>query len=157
MIVAELRLGGVAEFQSPHGTNSMFASDEERRAAWEARREELMARYLAPPAHPGNRPAAWWDYVAERPEHLSDYPEDNFEDSDGDVAAAIDAYEIEPIEWMAAQGHLTDEEIAVIEECASEARPRIGTDNEHIGSGGVDRVDRRAAKLHEAVQRALRD
>jgi hypothetical protein len=69
----------------------------------------------------------------------------------------IDAYEIEPIEWMAAHGHLTDEEIAVIEERANEARPRIGTDAEEVGSGGVDRADSRAVALHAAVRRALRN
>jgi hypothetical protein len=66
----------------------------------------------------------------------------------------IDAYEIEPIEWMAAHGHLTDEEIAVIEERANKARPRIGTDAEEVGSGG-DRADGGAAALHAAVRRAF--
>ena len=56
--------------------------------------------------------------------------------------------------WMAAHGHLTDEELAKIAERANEARPRIGTPAEHIGSGGVDRADRRAVRLYEAVWRA---
>ena len=55
---------------------------------------------------------------------------------------------------MAAHGHLTEAELAMIAERASETRPRIGTPAEHIGSGGVDRADRRAVKLYEAVERA---
>jgi hypothetical protein len=32
---------------------------------------------------------------------------------------------------------------------------RVGTPDEHYGSGGVDRPDRRAAKLWEAVREAI--
>ena len=70
-IEGELRLGCVAEWHSPHGTNSMFATDEERRAAWEERREALMVNYLTPPLLPGHRPFAWWRYEAGRPQHLT--------------------------------------------------------------------------------------
>jgi hypothetical protein len=46
---------------------------------------------------------------------------------------------------------LTEAELERIAAKAEEARPRIGTDAEHIGSGGVDRADRRAVKLYETV------
>ena len=154
-IEGELTLGCVAEWHSPHGTNSMFATDEERRAAWEERREALMANYLTPPLLPGHRPFAWWRYEAGRPQHLSEYPAlFGGEMRQDERAEALDEYEIEPVAWMAAHGHLTDEELAKIAERANEARPRIGTPTEHIGSGGVDRADRRAVRLYEAVWRA---
>ena len=53
----ELCLGGVAERESPHGTNSMFASDHERREAWEARRSRLLSRYLTRRFFPASDPA----------------------------------------------------------------------------------------------------
>ncbi|MGA9635501.1 MAG: hypothetical protein WBQ41_09745 [Solirubrobacterales bacterium] len=56
-ILDDLRLGGVAEWMSPHGTNSMFATDEERRAAWEERKDELMSEYLTARSV-GHRPGA---------------------------------------------------------------------------------------------------
>jgi hypothetical protein len=147
----------VTEWQSPQGTNSMFASDEERREAWEARREKLLQRYLDPPFTPGNRPWGWWAYVAERPQHLVALTEIlDFKGTEEEEAEAWDEYKIEPVEWMAAHGHLTPEEIAAITEKANEARPRIGTDAEHIGSGGTDRADQRAVKLHEAVTAAIK-
>jgi hypothetical protein len=64
-IRGELRYGCVAAWRSPHGTCSMFKTDEERREAWEARSEELMEEYLTPPLLPGHRPAAWWKFEAE--------------------------------------------------------------------------------------------
>jgi hypothetical protein len=70
-------------------------------------------------------------------------------------AEAIDAYEIEPVVWMAAQGYLEPDEIAQLEEEARAASRRIGTDQERIGSAGADMADRRAVKLWEAVRRAL--
>ena len=73
-IEGELTLGCVAEWHSPYGTNSMFADDEERRAAWEERREALMVNYLTPPLLPGHRPFAWWRYEAGRPQHLTEHP-----------------------------------------------------------------------------------
>ena len=63
---------------------------------------------------------------------------------------------IEPVEWMAASGLITREELAVIEAKATEALARIDAPAENVGSGGVDRADRRALKLHQTVQRALR-
>ena len=116
-----------------------------------------MVNYLTPPMLPGHRPWAWWHYVAQRPHHLSEYPAlFGGEMSQDERAAALDEYEIEPVAWMAANGHLTDEELAKIAEQANEAQPRIGTPAEHIGSGGVDRADRRRVMLYEAVERAWR-
>jgi hypothetical protein len=43
----------------------------------------------------------------------------------------------------------------VLEAQAEEARPRIGTGHEQIGSGGLDRADQRRVKLWEAVRAAL--
>ncbi len=153
-IEAELSLGCVPDWASPHGTTSIFATDEERREAWEERRERLLEEYLKRPHLPGHRPAAWWEFEAERPAHLTDYPLD-FEGTEDKHAEAIDAHEIEPIVWMAEHGHLTDQEIEELEERAQAAQPRVGTDAEHIGSGGVDRVDQRAVKLWGAVAEAL--
>lgn len=41
------------------GEDRPFATEEERRAAWEAHRETLLAS-----ARPGMRPGAWWQYDA---------------------------------------------------------------------------------------------
>jgi hypothetical protein len=57
-IEAELTYGCVAERQSPHGTNSMFKSEEEVRQAWQERREAILEHYLARPIAPGQRPSA---------------------------------------------------------------------------------------------------
>jgi hypothetical protein len=62
----------------------------------------------------------------------------------------------EPTIWLASHGYLSQEEIAAITKDANVARPRIGIDGEHIGSGGVDRLDLRAVKLYEAVTDALK-
>ena len=160
LIHSELTYGCVAEWRSPHRTNSMFGDDDERRQAWEERREAIMEEYLTPPSSPGQRPWAWWEFEAGRPDHLEPYPDlDHFLDrehwSEDEEAEAYDNYENEPIIWMAANGHLTPDELAAITERANEARPRIGTDDEHYGSGGIDRADKRAVKLAEAVSEAL--
>jgi hypothetical protein len=130
----------------------MFSSDRQRRKAWEARADSVMAAWSG---LPGRRPWAWWKYEAGRSEHLTAYPDLLDPRSDDELAAALDEYEMEPIIWLARHGHLTDDEIAAIAEAADEARPRVGTDAEQIGSGGVDRADRRAVALGEAVRRAL--
>jgi hypothetical protein len=155
-IHAELCYGAVAEWQSAHGTHSMFATDQERREAWEARRDEIMAEYLSPPFTTGHRPWAWWEFEAGRDEHLIDLSDVlHFRGSEDDQAALLDEYETEPVIWLAEHGHLSHAEIEQIRKEADEARPRIGTESEHIGSGGLDRADRRAVALWEAVERAL--
>jgi hypothetical protein len=157
LIEQELQLGWVADFNSPPGAMecSMFASEEERREAWEERRERLMARsnHRLPV---GERPAAWWKYEARRPEHLSEYSGYDPEGSIEEQADLIDEWENEPIIWLAANGHLNPEEIGAIAEDANVARARLGTDEEHIGSGGIDRPDRRAVRLHQKVTDALK-
>jgi hypothetical protein len=86
-----------------------------------------------------------------RPQHLTEYPE---EGTTEELADALDDWHNEPIVWMAERGHLREDELAAIQEAATEAKLRIGTGAEHVGSGGVDRVDQRAVKLWEAVKQA---
>jgi hypothetical protein len=126
-IQGELAHGCVSEWQSPHGTHSMFVDDDERRAAWEARRDELMARYVSPP-YVGRRPWAWWEYEAERPQYLTEI------DRSSDLATTTrqgHEREVESIGWMAKHSHLAAYEIESIAREAEEARERIGTDREH--------------------------
>lgn len=153
-IRAELEYGAVGTTRSATGT--MFDDDRQRRAAWEERRDELMAAYLTEPVAPGRRPWAWWVYDAGRDPHVVEYPGPSWRADDADAYAdELDRYKNEPTEFLAAHGHLTDREIAVIERDADEARPRIGTPAERIGSGGIDRADQRRVALWEAVERAL--
>ena len=70
-------------------------------------------------------------------------------------AAEVDAYYIEPVVFLASIGELREDEIAELREAAEDARPRIGTDAEVYGFGGVDMIDRRRVKLWEAVRAAL--
>jgi hypothetical protein len=92
-------------------------------------------------------------YEARREEHLTPYPP-RFELSTEERADMLDEWELDPIIFLAANGYLTDREIAAIREKADVARPRIGTDAEQVGSNGVDRADRRAVTLWDAVERA---
>jgi hypothetical protein len=156
-VESELRFGCVPSWQSPHGTGSMFAFEDERRRAWEARRDQLMAEY-ATRRLPGSRPWAWWHYEAGRPQRLEPYPLEGakwFEGTVEERADAVDEYEIEPLVFLASRGELREDELEVLEAEAEEARPRIGTGHEQIGSGGVDRADQRRVKLWEAVRAAL--
>ena len=127
-------------------------TDDELEAAWRYHRDDLTGRAVY--RLPGCRPWAWWEFEAGRPEHLEEYPL-HFEGTVDANADAIDAYQIEPIVYLAANGHLRDDEVAAFHERATEAQIRIGTPTEHIGSGGVDRPDRRAVKLYEAVREAM--
>lgn len=104
------------------------------------------------------RPWAW-EFVAGRPRHLTEYPlqwENWFRGSIEERALAVEEYEIEPFVFMARNGYLTDRELDAIRANAEEARPRIGTDAEHTGSGGIDWADRRRVKLYERVMEAVR-
>jgi hypothetical protein len=127
-------------------------TDQDLRTAWEYDRARLMEQSCP---RPGDRPWAWWHFEAGRDEHLTEYPLRQGEPID-ERANAIDAYYLEPVVYLAEHGHLRDDEIAAIAERANEARMRVGTPAEHYGSGGVDRVDRRAVKLYEAVIEAVR-
>lgn len=130
-----------------------FLSASERREAWELHREELIAEVSK--RRPGDRPEAWWQFEAGRPEHLTEYPLDREAGITIEQHAdAVDEYAIEPIRFVASRGELTLEELAALAERANEARLRVGTDAEQIGSGGVDKVDRRAVRLYEAVRTA---
>ena len=97
-----------------------------------------------------------WHYVAKRPKHLGEMPMMLDHPTLEEDAEAIDAYEIEPVVWMAEHGHLEPDEIAAIEAEAREASRRVGTDEERIGSAGADMADRRAVKLWDAVEEMLR-
>ena len=69
----------------------------------------------------------------------------------------MDDYTIEPLVFLAANGHLRDDEISAIRADADEARPRIGTGYEQWGSGGMDMLDQLKVKAWEAVKAALGD
>jgi hypothetical protein len=71
-IESELRYGSVPDWASPHGNGSMFATDDDRRAAWDERPEALMQEY-ADRGIPGHRPWDWWHYFAERSQHVIGY------------------------------------------------------------------------------------
>ena len=123
----DLRYGCVPTWRSPHGTGSMFATERERREAWEAHRDQLMTDYLEPPILPGRRPDAWWEFEAGRPRYLTKV------DSYGDLGTTTrmnHEREVESLAWMARHGHLTGLELETLERRAAEARERIGTDRE---------------------------
>ena len=154
-IRAELDSGSVPGWASRDGTESMFASDRERREAWEARREGLMARRVRPP-YVASRPWAFWRYEAGREQHLIDLEDVlDFRGTEDEEAAALDEFETEPVVWLAENGHLAEYEVGRIRAKAEEASPRVGTDAERIGSAGVDRADRRRVALWEAVREAI--
>jgi hypothetical protein len=145
-----LALGSALRWALQFGPGYRTHTERELRRAWEEHREELLARQLGP----GRRPWAWWRFEAGREEHLNPYPLD----SEGTIEEhrdAIDEYEIEPIVFVASRGELFDDELEEIAAAAREVEPRIGTDAEHWGSGGVDYPDRRAVKLWKAVQREV--
>jgi hypothetical protein len=58
----EFRYGNMSEKDSPHGTRSMFASDEEKLAAWNERKDELLEKSYCGDhlAYVGHRPHIWW-------------------------------------------------------------------------------------------------
>ena len=158
-IESELRYGSVPDWASPHGTGSMFATHEERRAAWEERRGPLMAEY-AEGSGVGHRPWAWWHYFAEREQHVISY--DDQRDarkgkSTEEQPDLYDEYQMEPVLFLASIGRLRHDEVEKLKADADEAGRRIGTSSERIGSGGVDRADRRRVKLLEAVRAAMSD
>jgi hypothetical protein len=95
----------------------MFATHEERRAAWEERREALMAEY-AERTNPGHRPWAWWHYFAERPQRIigyDDYRRSAEGKSTEEHADLRDEYVMEPVIFLASIGHLRDDELAKLE------------------------------------------
>jgi len=151
----ELRYGCVPRWRSPHGTESMFASDDERREAWELNRDRLMDEYLEPPFVPGRRPNAWWQYEAGRPQYLTE-----IDRSDRDlrtITRLSHEREVESVGWMARHGHLTELELEVIEQKATDARERVGTGHEQKAALSPDfGGDKLRLALWEAVNTALR-
>src|SRR5829696_6575708 len=153
-VEAELRYGCVPRWRSPHGTESMFLSDEERREAWEFNRDRLMTDYLEPPFIPGRRPEAWWEYEAGRPRYLTQV------DSYRDLTTATrlrHERQVESLSWMARHGHLTPPELEVIEQQGAEARERVGTGDEQKAALSPDfGGDKLLVASWEAVSAALR-
>ena len=103
----------------------VFKTEAERRKAWEARRAAIMAGWNGALGH---RPWAFWQYEAERPDLYIGPPR-----TPGMIAEATrrsHEHDIERLTFLAANGHLTDEEVDTITEQAEEAAERIGTDRE---------------------------
>jgi hypothetical protein len=101
----EFAYGSVSEKHSPHGTRSMFANSEERRAAWEERKDELLKeRYLCEPYY-GHRPEAWWRYESGRPE-LRSRPSESFDFSRGlaETSRIAHEHQIEKFTFLAENG-----------------------------------------------------
>jgi hypothetical protein len=141
------------------GDTSAFGSEAEMRAAWEERRDEIMAEWLnrTPPRSPGSRPAAWWHFESGRPQRIELWSEARGRWSAGSLderADAYDEYEMEPLVFLASIGELRAAELEVLRQEAAEASLRVDTAGERIGSGGLDRADRRRVKLWEAVEAA---
>lgn len=62
-----LTIGDAPDATASMGWRSCFASPEDRRAAWEWHREELIGRV------PGRRPQAWWEYDSPEPLDWNDH------------------------------------------------------------------------------------
>ncbi len=138
-------------------------TDEEMRLMWELHGKQFMEEWSASRHRaPGKRPWVYWEFVLGRPEHLTDIPDREFlslktqAQRDANALELIE-WEIEPYVYLAEQGELSSDEIAALAEKANEARLRVGTKGEQIGTPGVDRPDLRAVKLYEAVSSALRE
>jgi hypothetical protein len=107
----------------------MFESDEERRAAWAERKDELMEEeYTGTSTCMGHRPWAWWEYESGRPE-LRSRPPESFDFSRGlaETTRIAHEHEVERFAFMAENGHLADAELEKIAELGREAKARIGT------------------------------
>jgi hypothetical protein len=134
-------------------------SDEDLRIAWQHHRARMMEQYCR---RPGQRPWGWWFFEAGREEHLTPYPlRSEFEGTAEERVDALIEYDIEPVVFLAANGHLRDDELAALRERANEAKLRIGTGGERISGGfsrsqGAVSYDRRDVELYEAVTEALK-
>jgi hypothetical protein len=156
-IHCELCSGSVPEWASK--TGSMFESDEERRAAWDERKGELMAEeYTGTPTCMGHRPWAWWEYESGRPE-LRSRPPESFDFSRGlaETTRIVHVHGVEQFAFLAENGHLTDAELEKIAELGREAKARIGTGNERKAHQSPDYGgDKLTAARAEAVLGALK-
>lgn len=116
----------------------------------------LLEEYLTPPHGPGHRPAAWWEHEAGREQYASELPA---EDSLLEYSRLSDEREVERLQFLAAGGHLSPDELAALHEAANEARLRIDSDAErgclHTAEDGSQHVwtgpDRLAVKVWTAV------
>jgi hypothetical protein len=134
----------------PEGMESPFASEEERRAAWERYGPELTSEYEAMAT--GNRPDAWCRYVAGRPEHLGRCPSMHDADSTERTRWRHEA-ELEKWTFMATNRHLTPAERAWVAERGCEARERVGTPREHLAALSPDYGgDKEAVAIAEVVE-----
>jgi hypothetical protein len=137
-IETELVYGCLSERVSKSG--SMFETDEERRAAWDERKDGLMEkRYTGQPNSNGNRPWAWWEYESGRPELRSEPPEaSDFRRGLAYVTRIGHLHEVEKFTYMAAHGHLTEVELEKIATQGREAKARIGTPGEQLAAQSPD-------------------
>jgi hypothetical protein len=148
----ELTLGCLGESQGIYPGNTMFANEGERREAWERHRGELTDEYEA--RQLGDRPDAWWRFVADRPKYLTPCPSEP--GPHGLVKRVRWGHEeaVERFAWMAREGHLTGAELANIAERGAKARERVGTPRERkeaLGDGyGGDRLSVAIADAVEA-------
>lgn len=97
-----------------------FDSEDERRAAWEAHRAELVG--VSPP---GERPAAFWQY--DGPVELRDHAR-LFWLPDDAVAREqrredLEAHEDRRVAWLATTGQLRPAEVAAIRRAARTSNP----------------------------------
>jgi hypothetical protein len=156
-IHCELCSGVVPEWASK--TGSMFDRDEERRAAWDERKDKLMEEeFTGTPTGMGHRPWAWWQYESGRPE-LRFGPPERFDFSRGlaEVTRLDHEYEVEKFSFLAEHGHLTDAELEKIAAKGREATERIGTGWERKAHQSPDYGgDKLKAARAEAVSAALK-
>ena len=111
---------------------SLFGSEEDRRAAWLAHRDEVVELSSAA----GHRPWAFWVYDVERPD------------------LADQATEAERVAILAERGDLSTEEVAHLTERGNEARARIDSDAELVEIvpfEGRKSVDRLTAAIGDAA------
>jgi hypothetical protein len=109
-----------------------------------------------------DRGRGWWFFKAERERHLTPYPlHSEFDGTAEERVEALIEYDREPVVWLAANGHLRDDEIAALTERANEAKLRIDAGNERISGGhyrshGAVWHDRKDVELYEAVKEVLK-
>ena len=127
-------------------------TDEELRVGWELYGDEILAGKQG--RGPGTRPWGWWRFVAGE-----EQPRERWVSTGKGLRGHWENKGGETIR-LAELGELTPEELAALEEDANVARPRIGTDAEHISGGwrttpGAYSVDQQDVDLWEAVRAAL--
>ena len=122
---------------------SPFGSDEERRIAWLAHRDELLEGN-----RPGSRPGAWWYYDApegapDRDDYRGGYDgvlNKIVPDDEGDLITA--EFELDRLGFLASRGLLSDHEIAALL-----AEPKEGG----LAPYSRERAERSAAAVLEGL------